>query len=129
MDAVTLSGIEKVRGRTPVSTLTDTSILVPAIADAFKKLNPRHMISNPVMFVVEIVAALTTILFFRDLVVGNKSLGFSFQINLWLWFTVVFANFAEAVAEGRGKAQAASLRRTKTEANAKLLEKGVQNWR
>ena len=73
------------------------------------------------MFVVEIVATLTTILFLRDLATGGGNLGFSFQINLWLWFTVLFANFAEAVAEGRGKAQAASLRQTKTDAMAKLL--------
>ena len=129
MDVASPLGIEKVRKRMSVSTLTDPSILVPAIGDAFRKLHPRHMVSNPVMFVVEIVATLTTILFFRDLFTGGKDLGFAFQINVWLWFTVVFANFAEAVAEGRGKAQAASLRRTKTEAQAKLLEKGVANWR
>ncbi len=64
------------------------------------------MIKNPVMFVVEVVAALTTVIFLRDLVTGGASLGFTFQIILWLWFTVLFANFAEAVAEGRGKAQA-----------------------
>jgi potassium-transporting ATPase ATP-binding subunit len=116
------------RKRRASSTLTDTSILIPAIGGAIKKLNPRHMISNPVMFVVEIVASLTTVLFIRDLVTGVGDLGFALQINIWLWFTVVFANFAEAVAEGRGKAQAASLRRTKTEANAKLLEKGAANW-
>ena len=68
---------------------------------------------NPVMFVVEIVSTLTTILFIRDLLTGGAHLGFAFQINLWLWFTVLFANFAEAVAEGRGKAQAATLRRAK----------------
>ena len=73
------------------------------------------MVRNPVMFVVEVVATLTTILFLRDLVTGAGGLGFSFQINLWLWFTVLFANFAEAVAEGRGKAQAATLRKAKTE--------------
>jgi len=129
MDAKTPLGIEKVRKRMPVSTLTDTSILVPAIGDAFKKLNPRHMIANPVMFCVEIVAALTTVLFIRDLVTGASGLGFAFQINLWLWFTVVFANFAEAVAEGRGKAQSASLRRARTETSAKLLESDSPNWR
>ena len=106
--------VGKVRKRT-ASTMTDPAILVPAIGDAFKKLDPRHMMSSPVMFVVEIVASLTTILFFRDLFTGGADLAFSFQINLWLWFTVLFANFAEAVAEGRGKAQAASLRKTKTE--------------
>src|SRR6201991_1979476 len=96
------------------TTMADPAILIPAIGGAFKKLNPRHMISNPVMFVVEVVATLTTILFIRDLFTGGTGLGFSFQINLWLWFTVLFANFAEAVAEGRGKAQAATLRKAKT---------------
>ena len=71
------------------------------------------MARNPVMFVVEIVASLTTILFVGDIAVGAGDLGFSFQIDLWLWFTILFANLAEAVAEGRGKAQAASLRKTK----------------
>jgi K+-transporting ATPase ATPase B chain len=101
--------------------LTDPKILVPAIAAAFRKLDPRAMMRNPVMFVVEAVAALTTILFARDLVTGAGNTGFSFQINLWLWFTVLFANFAEAVAESRGKAQAATLRKTKTETLAKLV--------
>jgi K+-transporting ATPase ATPase B chain len=74
---------------------------------------PRSLARNPVMFVVAVVSALTTVLFVRDLVTGGTgNLGFSFQIVLWLWFTVLFANFAEAVAEGRGKAQADSLRRT-----------------
>jgi K+-transporting ATPase ATPase B chain len=73
--------------------------------------------------VVEVVAALTTVIFLRDLVTGGESLGFTFQIIVWLWFTVLFANFAEAVAEGRGKAQAAALRQTKTDAAAKLLAK------
>jgi potassium-transporting ATPase ATP-binding subunit len=127
MDATTPS--ITVRDRRSVSTLTDTSILFPAIGDSFRKLDPRHMIANPVMFVVEIVATLTTFLFLRDLIEGRPHLAFAFHVNLWLWFTLVFANFAEAVAEGRGKAQAASLRRTKAEANAKLLEKGAPNWR
>jgi len=117
-----------VRKRTS-TTMTDPAILIPAIGGAFKKLHPRHMIANPVMFVVEVVATLTTILFIRDLLTGGANLAFSFQINLWLWFTVVFANFAEAVAEGRGKAQAASLRKTKTDTNAKLLEKTTGQWR
>jgi len=121
-------GIEKLNKRTAASTMTDPKILVPAIWGAVLKLNPRHMIANPVMFVVEIVATLTTILFLRDLISGAPNLGFAFQINLWLWFTVIFANFAEAVAEGRGKAQAASLRKTKTEAAAKLYEKGSTKW-
>ncbi|QRG09345.1 potassium-transporting ATPase subunit KdpB [Xanthobacter dioxanivorans] len=103
------------------SSLLDPSILVPAIGASFTKLDPRAMVKNPVMFVVEVVALLTTVLFLRDLLMGGSSLGFSFQIILWLWFTVLFANFAEAVAEGRGKAQAASLRRTRAETQAKLL--------
>jgi K+-transporting ATPase ATPase B chain len=131
MDTTTdrLIGIEKQNRRFAASTMTDPKILVPAIWGAIVKLNPRHMIKNPVMFVVEIVATLTTILFFRDLVTGAGHLGFALQINLWLWFTVIFANFAEAVAEGRGKAQAAALRQTKTDAMAKLIEKGVADWR
>jgi K+-transporting ATPase ATPase B chain len=76
------------------------------------------------MFVVEVVTILTTILFLRDLVTGAEGLGFSLQINLWLWFTVLFANFAEAIAEGRGKAQAATLRKTKTETIAKVITPG-----
>lgn len=103
------------------ASILDSRILVPAIADAFKKLNPRTLARNPVMFVVATVSVLTTVLFIRDLITGGANLAFSFQINLWLWFTVLFANFAEAVAEGRGKAQADSLRKTRTETQAKLL--------
>jgi K+-transporting ATPase ATPase B chain len=99
----------------------DSRILIPAVGDAFKKLNPRTLAKNPVMFVVAAVSTLTTVLFLRDLVTGGGNLGFSFQVNLWLWFTVLFANFAEAVAEGRGKAQADSLRKARTETQAKLL--------
>src|SRR5215813_5668918 len=109
------------RRRASVGTLSDPKILGPAIWDAFRKLDPRIMVRNPVMFTVEVVAALTTVLFLRNLVTGGGGLGFSFQINLWLWFTVLFANFAEAVAEGRGKAQAATLRKAKTETVAKRL--------
>src|SRR5229473_3362295 len=101
--------------------LFDPSILGPAVGDAVKKLNPATLWRNPIMFVVEIVSAATTILFIRDLVAGSGA-SFSGQISLWLWFTVVFANFAEAVAEGRGKAQAASLRRTQSQAVAKRLD-------
>src|SRR5438105_11184280 len=100
--------------------LYDPSILGPAVGDAFKKLNPATLWRNPIMFVVEIVSAATTILFVRDLVAGSGA-SFSGQISLWLWFTVLFANFAEAVAEGRGKAQAASLRRTQSRPIGKRL--------
>jgi K+-transporting ATPase ATPase B chain len=92
-----------------------------SLFNAVTKLDPRKMIKNPVMFVVEVVAALTTVLFIRDVATGGANLGFSGQIILWLWFTVLFANFAEAIAEGRGKAQADSLRRTRTETMAKRL--------
>src|SRR5262249_39832984 len=107
--------------RSVTATIADPKILIPAIGDSFKKLDPRAMVKNPVMFVVEVVAALTTVLFIRDLAAGTGHYGFSLQIILWLWFTVLFANFAEAVAEGRGKAQAASLRATKTDVIAKKL--------
>lgn len=96
-------------------------IVVPALGSAVAKLDPRDMVRNPVMFVVEVIAILTTILFLRDLAAGGENLGFSFQIVLWLWFTLLFANFAEAVAEGRGKAQAASLKATRTDIVAKRL--------
>ncbi len=103
------------------ASILDSRILVPAVGAAFKKLNPRTLAKNPVMFVVAVVSMLTTVLFLRDLVTGGGNLGFSLQINIWLWFTVLFANFAEAVAEGRGKAQADSLRKSRTETQAKLL--------
>jgi K+-transporting ATPase ATPase B chain len=112
-----------IRKRMPVSALFDPKIVGPAIGSAFAKLDPRVMIKNPVMFVVEIVAALTTIVFIRELIGGGEHLGFTFQIIVWLWFTALFANFAEAVAEGRGKAQAETLRRTRTETKAKLLSR------
>ncbi len=107
--------------RMATATIADPKILIPAIGDSFKKLDPRLMVKNPVMFVVEVVAALTTVLFVRDVLTGAGHYGFSLQIILWLWFTVLFANFAEAVAEGRGKAQAASLRATKTDVVGKKL--------
>src|SRR6266699_1112425 len=113
--------VVKLNKRMPVSAMLDPKIVMPVIGAAVTKLDPRLMIKNPVMFVVEVVAALTTVIFLRDLATGGEHLGFTFQIILWLWFTVLFANFAEAVAEGRGKAQAESLRKTRTESQAKLL--------
>jgi K+-transporting ATPase ATPase B chain len=95
--------------------LFDPPIVRRAVWDSFVKLNPGTMMKNPVMFVVEVGAALTTVLVFRDWRAAAPDLGFTFQITLWLWFTVLFANFAEAMAEGRGKAQADTLRKTKTE--------------
>src|ERR1700674_1577248 len=119
----------KLQKRVPVSAMLDPKIVFPAIGSAFAKLDPRLMIKNPVMFVVEVVATLTTVIFLRDVVTGGEGLGFTFQIILWLWFTVLFANFAEAVAEGRGKAQAESLRKTRTESQAKLLTGSDMTYR
>ena len=95
-------------------------LITTAIGESFRKLNPRTLMRNPVMFVVEVVALLTTVLVVRELFTGASIL-FSAQIAFWLWFTVIFANLAEAVAEGRGKAQADNLRRMRTETMAKRL--------
>src|SRR5689334_14690236 len=101
------------RNAKPVTALLDPKIVWPAIGSAFVKLDPRTLATNPVMFVLEAVTILTTIILVRDFVTGGADIAFEFQIALWLWFTVLFANFAEAVAEGRGKAQADALRRTR----------------
>jgi K+-transporting ATPase ATPase B chain len=111
----------RLRKRMPVTALTDPKIVLPAIGSAFAKLDPRTLAKNPVIFVLEIVTILATIILIRDLVMGGEKIGFEFQVVLWLWFTVLFANFAEAVAEGRGKAQAETLRRQRTETKAKLI--------
>ena len=104
-------------------------IILAAILGAFRKLDPRVMVKSPVMFVVEIVATLTTILFIRDTMLGKGGFAFALQINIWLWFTVLFANFAEALAEGRGKARAAYLRRSKVDMVAKrLVEPNAKLW-
>ena len=108
------------------ASILDARILIPAVGDAFRKLNPKSLARNPVMFVVAVVSALTTVLLAKDIATGGSNVGFSSQIVLWLWFTVLFANFAEAVAEGRGKAQAESLRRTRTETQAKLLSGDIK---
>ena len=102
--------------------LFDAAILGSAAKDAFIKLDPRKLVRNPVIFVTEVVAALVTFLWVRELVNGGGNPFFSGQIAAWLWFTVLFATFAEAVAEGRGKAQAETLKKTKSEAVAKRLK-------
>ncbi|MFO1091317.1 MAG: potassium-transporting ATPase subunit KdpB [Hyphomicrobiales bacterium] len=101
--------------------LFDRAILGQAAIDAVRKLDPRALSKNSVIFVTEVVAALVTGFFVRDWLVGNGEAWFSGQIAAWLWFTVLFANFAEAVAEGRGKAQADALRKTRTDTIAKRL--------
>src|SRR4029434_6957183 len=99
-------------------------IMTRALGDAFLKLNPVKMMGNPVMFVVEVGCVITTILLFRDTAKGASGIGFDLQITLWLWFTVLFANFAEAMAEWRGKAQADNLRKARTETVARKLLSG-----
>jgi K+-transporting ATPase ATPase B chain len=104
--------------------LFDASIVMPAIGDSFKKLNPRALARNPVMFVVGVGSLLTTALLIRDIAVpaaDHAPVWFSATVTVWLWFTVLFANFAEAVAEGRGKAQAATLRKMRQESQARRL--------
>ena len=114
----------KSRRRPPAARkLFDPAITKQAIKDSFVKLNPRTMIRNPVMFVVEVGSVLTTILFFRDLGSSTANANvFAGMVSLWLWFTVLFANFAEAMAEGRGKAQAATLRKTRAETMANVRQ-------
>jgi potassium-transporting ATPase ATP-binding subunit len=104
--------------------LFDPEIVSRAIRASFSKLNPITLSKNPVMFVVEVGAALTTLFLIRDIATGAGGVGFTIQITLWLWFTVLFANFAEAMAEARGKAQADALRKTRTDALAKRLTSG-----
>ena len=104
----------------------NTQIVKRAIVDSFIKLNPRKMMGNPVMFVVEVGCVLTTLQLIRSLFSGGANLSFELQITLWLWFTVLFANFAEAMAEGRGKAQADNLRKSKTETIAHRITAGSQ---
>src|ERR1035438_6574282 len=99
----------------------DVKIVRRAIVDSIVKLDPRHMMGNPVMFVVEVGSVITTVLLFQ----GGAAFKFNLQITLWLWFTVLFANFAEAMAEGRGKAQADTLRKARSETVAnRFLEGG-----
>src|SRR4051812_19277237 len=102
--------------------LFNPAIVKGAVVDALRKLNPREQVRNPVMFVVFIVSVLTTVLWIHALVsTGEAPAAFIGWVSLWLWFTVLFANFAEAMAEGRGKAQAASLRKTRRDVSARKL--------
>ena len=117
MDPLSLLPKRLVRSRP----LFDPEIVRRAARASFVKLNPVTLLKNPVMFVVEVGAALTTLFLIRDLFTGGASIGFQLQITIWLWFTVLFANFAEAMAEARGKAQAETLRKSKTDVLAKRL--------
>jgi K+-transporting ATPase ATPase B chain len=116
-------------GKTETTSLFEPSILKQAARESLRKLAPQHMAKNPVMFVVEVGSLLTTLLLARDVVVGHPAapLWFTGWTCAWLWFTVVFANFAEAVAEGRGKAQAESLRKMRKDTTARKLVDGVES--
>ncbi|HTA77233.1 MAG TPA: potassium-transporting ATPase subunit B, partial [bacterium] len=108
--------------------LFEGAITRKAIIEAFKKLNPAHMIKNPVMFTVYVGSILTSGIWLQALTgKGESEPGFIFAVSLWLWFTVLFANFAEAMAEGRGKAQADTLRKSRQEVKAKKLSKADRN--
>jgi K+-transporting ATPase ATPase B chain len=111
-----------VRPKNAPKSLFDPAILKRAAVDSFLKLDPRTVAKNPVMFVVEVGSVLTTFYWLRELVTHTGTPLFTGQVTLWLWFTVLFANFAEAMAEGRGKAQAESLRKSKTQTSARKLE-------
>jgi potassium-transporting ATPase ATP-binding subunit len=100
----------------------DGKIISQALVDSLKKLNPKTMLKNPVMFVVEVGAVFLTLKLAANLAMGTSQFAFELQITLWLWFTVLFANFAEAMAEGRGKAQADTLRKAKTETSANRIK-------
>lgn len=107
-----------------VKSMFDPAIIWPASLDSFKKLDPRHQIKNPVMFVVLVGSIMTTALWLQALLgKGEAPAGFILAISIWLWFTLIFANFSEAMAEGRGKAQAANLRKTRKDTPAKKLSK------
>ena len=107
--------------KAPATHMLDPALAKQAVRDAVTKLSPRMLVRNPVMFVTGVVALLVTLLFARDLAMGNDGLHFTGQIAAWLWFTVLFANFAEAIAEGRGKAQADALHRMRSDTPAKVL--------
>src|SRR6201992_2367296 len=105
----------------PKKSLWTGGVVSGALWGSIKKLNPRTLMKNPVMFVVEVGAVVTTVDLLREIPHHSNEFGFALQITLWLWFTVLFANFAEAMAEGRGKAQAETLRKTKSDSLAKKI--------
>ena len=102
--------------------LFDPPIVKRAMRESFAKLHPRTMVRNPVMFVVFIGSILTTLVLVQDVVTRRGAPGFTLQLAVWLWFTVLFANFAEAMAEGRGKAQADTLRASRAQTRARKLD-------
>ncbi|HXW14589.1 MAG TPA: potassium-transporting ATPase subunit B, partial [Terriglobia bacterium] len=119
-DLTTLVPKKMVRARP----LFDRQLMGHALVASFVKLNPVTLFKNPVIFVVEVGATLTSFFLIRDMFIRAPGIGFSLQISLWLWFTVLFANFAEAMAEARGKAQADTLRKAKTDSMARRVVSG-----
>ena len=113
-----------VKPKNAPTSLLEPTIVKRALSDAVRKLDPRLVAKNPVMFVVEVGSAITTYYFFKELLTHQPDTWFVFQVSVWLWFTVLFANFAEAMAEGRGKAQADTLRKAKSDAVARRLVNG-----
>src|SRR5512147_228711 len=114
--------------QTKARPLFDPAIVRGAIVASFTKLDPRHQVRNPVMFVVLLGSALTTLLFLQALIGhGEAPAGFILAVALWLWFTVLFANFAEAMAEGRGNAQADALRKARRDITARKLDRAPMN--
>jgi potassium-transporting ATPase ATP-binding subunit len=124
-----LEAARNVRPKNAPRALFEPTVVRRAMREAFVKLDPRILAKNPVMFVVEIGSAVTTFFWIRGLFSGATDTLFVGQVTLWLWFTVIFANFAEAMAEGRGKAQADSLRKAKTDTSARKLIDGTREKR
>src|SRR5947209_7389072 len=119
--------VQEPQARSRRSSVFSRELVVQAIWDSFPKLDPRLQLKNPVMFIVEIGSIITSVIFFKDLAQGNYGqLWFVGVIAVWLWLTVLFANFAEAIAEGRGKAQANALRATRTTTTALRRSKDGQ---
>src|SRR5438874_6849067 len=121
-------GDRAMAGTVKARSLFDATIVRQAIVDSFRKLTPRRQVRNPVMFVVYVGSILTTLLWAQAVVGDGEAPGwFILWVSVWLWFTVLFANFAEAMAEGRGKAQAASLRKARRDLQAKKLDRPPRN--
>ena len=121
-EAIKIPGAGSDSPKRPKKSLWTGGIVSGALWDSVKKLNPRTLMKNPVMFVVEVGAAVTTVDLLREIPHHSNEFGFALQITLWLWFTVLFANFAEAMAEGRGKAQAETLRKARLETHARRMK-------
>src|ERR1700758_292395 len=121
-EAIKIPGVGADSPKRPKKSLWTGGIVRGALGGSVKKLNPRTLMKNPVIFVVEVGAVVTTVDLLREITHRTSEFGFALQITLWLWFTVLFANFAEAMAEGRGKAQAETLRKARSETHARRMK-------